>query len=342
MHTFALLARHSRIGNVISYYCHFGNLGTSFFPTKRRWRLRAHLWRLVLIFSFLFISNRFVLSIVGVFNRFFPVVKVVFLAYPASEEMFRRYTYFGVGEWARWRPALIGVFDQQGSWGLMFAITATEKILSDGKPRRVCSGSMRAWKQSGRLSVREEVRFAGVLPGRLSAHGVATPEAEVDAAMAAAMRGEAMVRAQEKIDADAPVIVLDANSFIGQRLLREFAGRNVYPVDSNRLGRGAANREAWPAHLSGKPALLMNVSRSRMLAAYLDLLWDLIVVLNEAYPEPPRSVLDKFAARACRFYHLAGAAGKAYPDFPWPYTDAVPCCAARIGQDTEFVWRKLT
>ena len=120
------------------------------------------------------------------------------------------------------------------------------------------------------------------------------------------------------------------------------AGRNVYPVDSNRLGPGAANKEAWPAHLTGKPALLINVSRSRTPAAYLDLLWNSIVVLNEAYPEPPRSVLDKFAARACRFYHLAGAAGKAYPDFPWPYTDAVPCCAARIGHDTELVLRKLT
>jgi hypothetical protein len=309
---------------------------------KRRWRLRAHLWRLVLIFSFLLISNRFVLSIVGVFNRFFPVIKVVFLAYPASEEMFRRYTYFGVGEWARWRPALIGVFDQQGSWGLMFAITATEKDFErrEAAPRLQ---QLYARMEALRKAVgAEEVRFAGVLPGRLSVHGVTTSEAEVDAAMAAAMRGEAMVRAREKIDADAPVIVLDANSFIGQRLLRELAGRNVYPVDSNRLGPGAANKEAWPAHLSGKPALLMNVSRSRTPAAYLDLLWDSIVVLNEAYPEPPRSVLDKFAARACRFYHLAGAAGKAYPDFPWPYTDAVPCCAARIGQDTELVLRKLT
>ena len=309
---------------------------------KRRWRLRSHLWRLVLIFSFLFISNRFVLSIVGLFNRFFPVIKVVFLAYPASEEMFRRYTYFGVGEWARWRPALMGVFDQQGSWGLMFAITATEKDFErrDAAERlQLVYARMEAIRKAVGA---EEVRFAGVLPGRLSAHGVATPEAEVDAAMAAAMRGEAMVRAQEKIDADAPVIVLDANSFIGQRLLRELAGRNVYPVDSNRLGPSAANREAWPAHLSGKPALLMNVSRSRTPAAYLDLLWNSIVVLNEAYPEPSRSELDKFAARACKFYHLAGAAGKAYPDFPWPYTDAVPCCAARIGQDTELVLRKLT
>ena len=280
---------------------------------KRRWRLRSHLWRLVLIFSFLFISNRFVLSIVGLFNRLFPVIKVVFLAYPASEEMFRRYTYFGVGEWARWRPALMGVFDQQGSWGLMFAITATEKDFErrDAAERlQLVYARMEAIRKAVGA---EEVRFAGVLPGRLSAHGVATPEAEVDAAMAAAMRGEAMVRAQEKIDADAPVIVLDANSFIGQRLLRELAGRNVYPVDSNRLGPSAANREAWPAHLSGKPALLMNVSRSRTPAAYLDLLWNSIVVLNEAYP-----------------------------DFPWPYTDAVPCCAARIGQDTELVLRKLT
>ena len=150
-----------------------------------------------------------------------------------------------------------------------------------------------------------------------------------------------MVREQEHMDLETPVIVLDANTFVGQKLLRQLAGRNVYPVEGNRLGAGAVNKEAWPAHLAGKPALLLNVARTRTPAAYLDLLWDSVVILNEAYPQPARPVLEQFAARQCRFYHLAGAAGTAYPDFPWPYTDAVPCCAARINNDTELVVRKL-
>jgi hypothetical protein len=60
--------------------------------------------------------------------------------------------------------------------------------------------------------------------------------------------------------------------------------------------------------LTGKPALLLNLARTRTPAAYLHLLWSSVVVLNEAYPAPPRSVLEQFAARDCRFYHLAGAA----------------------------------
>ena len=223
---------------------------------KRRWRLRAHLWRLVLIFSFLLISNRFVLSIVGVFNRFFPVIKAVFLAYPASEEMFRRYTYFGVGEWARWRPALIGVFDQQGSWGRTSPSRRPKKTFepTEAAPRLE---QLYARMEALRKAVgAEEVRFAGVLPGRLSVHGRwHASEAEVDAAMAAAMRGEAMVRAREKIDADAPVIVLDANSFIGQRLLREARGGATF-IRWTATGSALVPPTRRPGRrtLSGKPA----------------------------------------------------------------------------------------
>ena len=306
-----------------------------------RWKLRSHVWRVALILSFLFVSNRLVLSLVGAVNKRLRLIKVIFLVYPGSDEIYRRYSYFGMREWARWRPTLIGLFDQQGSWGLMFAVAATDKNF-EGRdaPRRL--QRLYARMESIRKVIgADEVRFAGVLPGRLSAHGVALQQAEVDAAMTAIVRGEAMVREQEQIDVEAPIIVLDANTFVGQRLLRQLAGRNVYPVDGNRLGVGAVNKQAWPAHLTGKPALLLNLARTRTPAAYLDLLWNSVVVLNEAYPAPPRAVLDQFAARECRFYHLAGAAGTAYPDFPWPYTHAVPCCAARIDQTTELVVRKL-
>jgi hypothetical protein len=255
--------------------------------------------------------------------------------------MFRRYAYFRQREWGRWRPTLIGAFNQHGSWGLIFGIGATEAEFEGCDAPRLLQKLHTRMESIRRTIGADEVRFAGVLPGRLHTHGVATKEHEVESATAAVVRAEAMVREQEQIDADAPVIVLGANGFVGRHLMRALAGRNVYPVDRNRVGSDEVNKQAWPAHLAGKPALLINVASSRTPAAYLDLMWDSVVVLNEAYLGPHRSVLDQFDARKCSFYHLAGAVGKAYPRFPWPYTNAVPCCAAHIGQDTELVIRKL-
>src|SRR5207248_1647278 len=102
----------------------------------------------------------------------------------------------------------------------------------------------------------------------------------------------------------APVIVLGADGFVGQRFTARLVRRNVYPVDIGPSGASVPNRISWPAQLSGKPALLINVASTETLTLYLGLLWNSLVILSEVYPAPSRQVLEKLAALNCRCYHL--------------------------------------
>ena len=180
-----------------------------------------------------------------------------------------------------------------------------------------------------------------MLPSKLHAEGIVVNQSERSAAVEAVLRAEEMVRRSERLAASAPVIVLGANGFVGERLISRLAGRNIYAIDVGPAGVDSANRQSWPAQLSGQRALLINVARSETLAAYLDLLWGSLVILNEVYPEPKPHILEKLAAMNCRCYHLAGAVGTAYPSFPWPYVGAIPCCAAQIDRETALIIRRL-
>lgn len=309
-------------------------------PGRRpHWKL--HLQKIALIASFLVVSNRIVLTMIGALNRKPFLIGTVFLAYPGSDDILRTYCYGRLREWASWRPTLIGAYNQEGSWGLMFAVASTEKDFERPEnAKRLKELYGRMVSIAGAIRARE-VRFAGVLPSKFHAHGVTRGESEVEAAVAALLQAEAIVRSREQIGESAPVIILGANGFVGRRLTSRLARRNVYPVDVGPLGAGMANSDSWPAQLSGQRALLINVASSETLALYLGLLWNSLVVLNEVYPAPSRQVLERLSARNCRCYHLAGAVGDAYPDFPWPYAGAVPCCAARIGDETRLVVKRL-
>jgi hypothetical protein len=158
---------------------------------------------------------------------------------------------------------------------------------------------------------------------------------------AGALQAETIVRSAGQIGEAAPLIVLGANGLLGQQPTARLGKRTVYGVDVGPLGEDFANRASWPAHLTGRKALLINVARSDTLALYLDLLWSSLVVLNEVYPPPGPRLLQRLSALKCRCYHLAGAAGTAYPDLPWPYAGAIPCCAAQIDAETPLVVRRL-
>jgi hypothetical protein len=223
----------------------------------------------------------------------------------------------------------------------MFAVAGTEKDFEQPENADRLK-KLYARMESIRRTIRaREVRFAGVLPSKFHTHGVTTGESEVEAAVAALLQAEAIVRSWEQISESTPVIILGANGFVGHRFTSRLVRRNVYPVDIGPLGASVPNRDSWPTQLSGKRALLINVASSETLTLYLDLLWNSLVVLNEVYPAPSRQVLERLSARNCRCYHLAGAVGNAYPDFPWPYAGAVPCCAARITDETPLVVKRL-
>jgi hypothetical protein len=309
-----------------------------------------HLWLVTLIASFVFLSNRMVFALIGALNRRLRFISTVFVVYPGSDEILSRYCYGAVRDWAAWRPTLLGAYRQtgssgssgfSGSWGLMFGIASAERELD--RPATVERlAELHARMETIRRTVRaREVRFAGVLPSRLCAEGIAAPDSEALAAVAALLQAETIVRSAEQIGESAPLIVLGANGLLGQQLTARLGKRTVYGVDVGPLGEDFANRASWPAHLTGRKALLINVARSDTLALYLDLLWSSLVVLNEVYPPPGPRLLQRLSALKCRCYHLAGAAGTAYPDLPWPYAGAIPCCAAQIDADTPLIVRRL-
>ncbi|SDR62467.1 hypothetical protein SAMN05519103_07961 [Rhizobiales bacterium GAS113] len=307
----------------------------------RRFRWMDHFWKMALIASFLLVSNRIVLAAIGALNGRLSFIKTVFLVYPGSEDVVSKYCYAALQDWACWRPTLIGAYHQNGSWGLMFGIAGTEDAFDRHESADHLKG-LQARMEAIRTTLRaRELRLAGVLPSRLSAEGAPISELEAGAAVAALAKAELMVRSVEQIDETAPVIVLGANGFVGQRLATRLAHRNIHRVDIGPLGATFPNRDAWPAQLTGRRALLINVARTQTLAAYVDLLWSSLVVLNEAYPAPDQHVLQKLSALNCSCYHLAGAVGDAYPDFPWPYAGAIPCCAAQVDDGTALVVRRL-
>jgi hypothetical protein len=311
---------------------------------SQSWRMirwTSHLHKIALIASFLLVSNRVVLSIIGALNGRLLSIKTVFLVYPGSDEMLKRYCYDVFPDWLFWRPTLIGAYNQAGSWGLVFAIARTENDFDrpDGTNRlKTLYARMETIRRTIGAS---DVRFAGVLPGRYYADGLATGESEANSAVAAVLNAVLIMQNLEKIDAAAPIIVLGANGFVGRRLIAKLAGRNVHGVDVGPSGLSFANRGAWPSRVIGERALLINVARAETLTLYLDLLWSSLVILNEAYPAPSPKILEKLGALDCRCYHIAGTVGDSYPNFPWPYAGAIPCCAGQITDQSAIVVKRL-
>jgi hypothetical protein len=296
---------------------------------------QVHLHKIALVISYLFLSNRIFLGLLGVLNR--NVIHTVFLAYPSSREFLNGYSYFSSHRLGAWRASLIGVFQQGNSWGLTFAITSTEAQIQEpanaDRLMQVYGQMQRIMRTVGA----RELRLAGVIPGMLFARGVPISKAEGEASVTAIMNADARVRALEQIDESAPVIVLGADGFIGQQLLSRLSSRNIYPVDIGPGGLDVPNLHAWPHYLRDRKTLLINVARSGTLELYSELLWDSLVVLNEVYPTPPARVLRRLQSLRCRCYHIAGARGNSYPPFPAPYAGAIPCCASKIEGNTEIL-----
>jgi len=95
-----------------------------------------------------------------------------------SNDFLGGYAYPGLRALAAWRPTLIGVFRQAGSWGLTFAVTSTESELADpvnaGRLMKLYNRMQGILRAAGGT----QVRFAGVLPGILFARGFAISHAE--------------------------------------------------------------------------------------------------------------------------------------------------------------------
>lgn len=99
--------------------------------------------------------------------------------------------------------------------------------------------------------------------------------------------------------------------------------------------------EAWPHHLKGQKAILINVTRKAAIKEYIHLFWPELIVLNEVYPEPSQDEIVQLKKMGCTTYHIVGLQGKAYPSFPQVYEGGIPCCAGIHSKSIEVILKKL-
>lgn len=90
--------------------------------------LRRHARRTGSLAATYLLGGKWMLALLGWTTRLFPVagIHTVFLLYPANQKYAEAYVYRWHQERIKWRPGLVGLFQQNGSWGLTFGVSATE------------------------------------------------------------------------------------------------------------------------------------------------------------------------------------------------------------------------
>jgi hypothetical protein len=95
--------------------------------TLRAW-LSFHARRLTVVAVDTTLNNKWFFWLLGRVGGN-PFIHSVFLCYAASEKYALHYCYRRHVERYKWRPGLAGIFKQSGRWGIVLAITATERDL---------------------------------------------------------------------------------------------------------------------------------------------------------------------------------------------------------------------
>lgn len=305
---------------------------TNPFPSS----LNDHLCRLaVLALNGLF-NRRFVFQLVGIINKRFNFLVSVFVAYPASEAYASKYAYPRHRHLMRWTPWPVGVFRQDGKWGVTFVISSTEHDFTDPANKANLRNLVSHMETIRVMLGARQKTFAGILPGVLFRQRLIRDAVEADTTVAAVMKAEAAVRQAEGFTDTTPIILLGSRGFIGRRLAGQLRDREIYGLDIE------GDTNAWPGHLVGRDALLINLTRKAVLNTYVEKFWPALVVINEVYPEPSPAEVDRLTGQGCRAYHIVGVSGQAYPPFPKAYRGGIPCCAARVTSEMEIVVHRLT
>jgi len=239
----------------------------------------------------------------------------------------------------RWRPGLGQIIKQNGSWCLSFGITANEKDYHDPKNENQLIKLYKDVDRIRRIIGAEQMSFSGQLPGIFVRRGIMKEDEspENKNTVKAVTRAVLDVVKKVNIPETSPVIILGAKGFIGRTVLTslESLGREVYPVDVN-------DGSQFPMNLTGKPVIVLNITKRGVLQDYMPLLWKEVVLLNEVYPEPSEKEIEQLKALNVNCYHISGVRGSALPGFGRAYSGAIPCCASYIKDNFEVVLKKLS
>lgn len=301
--------------------------------------MTQHLRRcLSVVFTFL-VGNSFVLRLVGVINKKLLGRKVqnVFLLYPAHPKYASAYVYDWHRRMIKWKPALVGCYYQEGKFGLTFGVSATEEDYRSELNQPLLK-SLEQQMESIRTIIGAETKtYAGILPSLLYNRGFRHEHTEKLNTIALVRKALRLVEESQGL-ADTPVVVLGGRGYIGTDLLIQVDSRHWIAVDQ----QDQASFSSIVAPYSGRPLILLNLTRQGILQKYIPLLWSQCLILNEVYPEPSRQELEMLRDKKVHCYHIVGVRAKAWPAFPRAYRGGIPCCAALDTNSGDLIIKLLT
>jgi len=263
--------------------------------------------------------------LIGLWNKRRGTWTSVFFCYPGSRSFVTSYSLPGFERIVRWRPTPIGIMRQNGEWGLVVASSVTEDDFLDPANAEQFKLLQRRLSHIAAVMHIRTINVAGILPGVLKqTDGLAVnnTRATVVSAVTSAV---AVMRRYHLMPNVSDVIVLGGAGRIGSGVVMALRdqGWTCHVID---VAHGATE---FPDHLRGHPVLFLDIARKGAIADYIPKMWPEIVVLNEVFPRPSRTLVKQMEERGVSVFHLAGVAGRITPPLPHGYETAIPCCAAR-------------
>ena len=181
-----------------------------------------------------------------------------------------------------WKPGVSGLFRQNGKFGIMFTVSNCDsQFIDPGNQERLRTLLQRMEKIRQLFGARQKT-FAGILPGIFFRSRMVREIPESEVTVGVIGKVIEAVKFSAGLSADAPIIILGGCGFIGNRVAKSLPRDVIHIVDI----AGKSDEHGWPNQLRGKPALLLNISRSAALGEYVGRFWPELVVVNEVYPEP--------------------------------------------------------
>lgn len=299
--------------------------------------VELHCRRIALeIINFL-INHNWSFWMIGMINKRVGWIESLFLAYPATNEYALAYGYPYRVEKNYWSPWLTGFLFQNGKISIMFSISAMDDQFINSGPiiKENLKKLVQRMEELRQLIGAKKKTFAGILPGVLYIKRIISEAPEADLTAIAVVKSVELVKTQESLDTDTPIIVLGGKGFIGRRVVKLLAKSNVYSLD---LADGQDIKN-WPA--VEKRTIVLNITQNSAIADYLKVMRPKTVVINEVYPEPYPEILEELKTKDCNCYHLVGVEAIAFPSFPSVYRGAIPCCAAWLSENMKVIVKRI-
>lgn len=303
-----------------------------------RKKVNGHLRKIALLGLNYFLNREYFFKSIGWFNQRFDFLHSIFVAYPASEEYALAYVYPRHRNKMRWQPWPVGVFRQNGKWGIMMVISSIEKDFNNPDNVGELRDLVTRTEHIKYLTNASQKTFAGILPGVLFFNQIIRDTIEADVTVDAVLKAEKQVRDELHYPEETPLIILGGKGFIGRRVVKKLNHREVYCVDLNHR---EIDLSLWPSHLEKRQSILVNLTKRSALTHYLELFWPQLVLLNETYPEPTEIEISSLTKIGSPVFHVVGVAAFSVPPFPKAYKGGIPCCAARISEKMKVLVKRL-